>query len=141
MGPPPAKRKKRQSHSHPVGVFLGSGAQRSGLCRYADFGAGGFLGRWAITSRRENKTPKSTPDPLGRSWAPALNALASRNIQDDCLFAVPAIDREIFRHGVIHDAEQVAISPAHWAGDPAILHVDFTIMHDLLQPPFENVSK
>lgn len=119
-----------------------SGLRRSTLwpLRYSQFWAGGSPGRRAITSRRENKTPESNPDRLGRSWAPAFNALASCDIQDDGLLAVSAIDRKVLSHRVIRDAEQVAVPSTDRTDDPSILHVDFITLHAIGQPLFKNVS-
>ena len=64
------------------------------------------FGSRAITSG-QTKTPEPTTALLGLlSWAPAFNALASLDMQDDLLFAVPAENRQAIRLGLRGDPQR-----------------------------------
>ena len=97
------------------------------------------LGCHLPVDKRKRRNPRFAV--LGNSWAPAFNALASRNIQDDGLFTVPAVYREILRYGFVRDAEQMPIPMAHWTGNPSVLYDHFSGLLVHSQPPYENVTK
>lgn len=67
------------------------------------------------------------------SWAPAFNALASLDMQDQLRFAVPAKHRESISDGFGIDAQQPLVSAAHWAGDPSVHYGHFSTVGAFLQ--------
>ena len=77
----------------------------------------------AITSGKKNAGTNDAP--LVRSLAPAFDAPASCDVQDDFSFAVPAINREIVCLGVFTDPKQPFI-PAHRTDNPSVLYDKFT---------------
>lgn len=69
----------------------------------------------------KQKTPETMGFPIRESsWAPAFNALASLDMQNDFGLAVPAPDRERVRLCVWPDPKQAPVAAAHRTGDPAI---------------------
>jgi len=50
------------------------------------------------------------------SWAPAFNALASRNIQDQFRFAVRAVNRQASRFRIWGNSQQATVPLAHRTG-------------------------
>ena len=86
------------------------------------------FGSRAITSG-QTKTPEPTTALLGLlSWAPAFNALASLDMQDDLLFAVPAENRQAIRLGLRGDPQQSPVSAAYRAGDPSVHYGQLTTL-------------
>ena len=112
------------------GFLVGSGVLRSGLLQYS--------GR---TLPAKTKTPDPTTALSGHlSWAPALYALASLDMQDDLRFAIPAKNRQAIRLGLRGDPQQSLVSPTHWAGDPSVLRDQCITFGFYLQPIFASVS-
>lgn len=54
------------------------------------------------------------------SWALALNALASGDIQDDLSVTRPAVNRKAGGLGVVGDPEEPMVPSALGAGDPSV---------------------
>ena len=72
---------------------------------------------------QKTKTPKPNDAiPFGCSWAPAFNALASVNIQDDLCFAILAPDRQASGLRLLVNAKQPVIAPALRACDPSVYY-------------------
>ena len=68
-----------------------------------------------------------------QSRAPAFNALASFDMQDDFRFAVPAEYREAVGAGIGVHMQQPPVAAADWARHPSIRYDQFTTCVVLLQ--------
>ena len=76
---------------------------------------------WAVTSG-QNKNAGVHAHPPRVSWAPALNALASRNIQDQLCLAVRAVHMQITGLCVEGDPHQASVPSTDRASEPSILY-------------------
>lgn len=77
-----------------------------------------------LQDKQKRRSPRTTS--TGCSWAPAFNAPASRNIQDDLRFAVPAEYRQALCLCAVCDPKQTMVPPAVWARDPSVLCDQFS---------------
>ncbi len=134
-------RSPRRSHSRQNGSRRSWAFRRSSVhtgrlyqpCQEADSRRGACFGRGAgafVPSgcHLRAKQKRRSHDPTSRlaSRAPAFNALASLDVQDDFGLAVPAENRECRCRSVRLNPEQAAVSLADRTGHPPIRHCQFT---------------
>ena len=78
------------------------------------------------------------------SRAPALNALASLDMQDYFLFAVPAVDREVICSRVRRYPQEPPVASADRAGNPSVHYDKFTtfaLCSQVLSQPFSQICQ